>query len=139
MSRDTTHRPAEVNDLASCVSIDNCRASSEDAGKEDDAMKGTLTFAAALTAGCLVSLAPAPARCAVQTVEHTIRAGDNLHLIAGYYYGDPRQWKKVWSTNRKALARPSLLVPGKILLVEGSSGEGWQGPYEDFRSRVRGK
>ena len=32
----------------------------------------------------LYTLAPkSPARCAAQTVQHTIRSGDNLHLIAG--------------------------------------------------------
>lgn len=86
-----------------------------------------------------MTLAPAPARCASQTVEHTIRSGDNLHLIAGYYYGDPRQWKKIWKTNRKSLVRPNNLVPGRVLLVDSPTGDGWRGSYEDFRSRVRGK
>lgn len=107
-------------------------------GKEDDVMKRTLTCAVVLTAGCLLFPAPAPVRAA-QTVEHTIRSGDNLHLIAGYYYGDPRQWKKIWKANRKKLAGPNLLVPGRILRIEGSSDDGWRGSYEDFLSRVRGK
>ncbi len=102
-------------------------------------MKRTLTCAAALAAGCLLSLAPVPARCETQAVEHTIRSGDNLHLIAGYYYGNPRQWKRIWKMNRKALAGPSSLVPGRILRIEGPSGEGWQGSYEEFCSRVLGK
>jgi len=79
-------------------------------------MKRTLTCTVALAAGFLLSSAPAPARCENQPVEHSIRSGDNLHLIAGYYYGDPRQWQKIWKTNRKTL-----------------------GSYDDFRSRVRGK
>jgi len=98
-----------------------------------------LTYAVALAAGCVLSLAPAPARCAVQTVEHTIRSGDNLHLIAGYYYGDPRQWKSIWRTNRKNLTGPNRLVPGRVLRIDGSAGAGWPDSYEDFRSRVRGK
>ena len=102
-------------------------------------MKTTWKYAAAFAAGCLLSLAPAPARCEARTVEHTIRSGDNLHLIAGYYYGDPRQWQRIWRPNRKSLAGPSRLVPGRVLLIEAASGEGWQGSYEDFRSRVRGK
>jgi len=121
------------------VRIDNQPASLEDVSKEDDVMKRTLTCAAALAAGCILSLAPAPARCAAQTVEHTIRSGDNLHLIAGYYYGNPRQWQRIWKTNRKNLGGPNRLVPGIILRIEGSSDEGWPGSYDDFRSRVRGK
>jgi nucleoid-associated protein YgaU len=107
--------------------------------EEDDGMKKTLTCAVALAAGCVLSLAAAPARCAAQTVEHTIRSGDNLHLIAGYYYGDPRQWKSIWRANRKTLSGPNRLSPGRMLRIEGSSGEGWPGSYEDFLSRVRGK
>ena len=102
-------------------------------------MKRTLTCVGALAAGCLLSLAPVPARCAAQTVEHTIRSGDNLHLIAGYYYGDPRQWKRVWKVNRKSLAGPNRLTPGRILRIEGSPDDSLLGSYEDFRSRVRGK
>ena len=102
-------------------------------------MKRTMTCAAAFAAGCLLSLAPAPARCENPPVDHTIRSGDNLHLIAGYYYGDPRQWKRVWKTNRKNLAGPNRLVPGKILRIEGFPDDSLLGSYDDFRSRVRGK
>jgi len=102
-------------------------------------MKRTLTSAVALAAGFLLTLAPAPARCATQTVEHTIRSGDNLHLIAGYYYGDPRQWKMIWKTNRKNLAGPNRLKPGKILRIEDFLDDSLLGSYDDFRSRVRGK
>ncbi len=84
-------------------------------------------------------IVPAPARAAGEAAEHAVRAGDNLHLIAGYYYRDPRQWKKVWKLNRKALRRPGLLVPGKVLQVEVIPGTSWEIPYEEFRSRVAGK
>jgi nucleoid-associated protein YgaU len=106
-------------------------------------MKRAMTCAVSLVAGLglggTVVLAPVPARCATQTVEHTVRAGDNLHLIAGYYYRDPRQWKRIWKLNRASLRGPSRLVPGKTLQVESSPGKGWEVPYEDFRARVRGK
>jgi nucleoid-associated protein YgaU len=107
--------------------------------KEDDGMKLTFACTAALAAGFLLSLAPAPARCESQPVEHTIRSGDNLHLIAGYYYGDPRQWKSVWKSNRKNLAAPNRLVPGKVLRIEGFPDDSLLGSYDDFRARVRGK
>ena len=102
-------------------------------------MKRMLTCSVALAAGCLLSFAPVPARCAAQTVEHTIRAGDNLHLIAGYYYRDPRQWSRIWKLNRARVPRPSHLVPGRVLRVEVDPGQGWEIPYEEFRARVRGK
>lgn len=102
-------------------------------------MKRMLTYAVALAAGTLLSFAPVPAHCADQTIEHEIRSGDNLHLIAGYYYGNPRQWKRIWKANRKALAGPNRLMPGKILRIEGSADDSLVGTYEEFRSRVRGK
>ena len=102
-------------------------------------MKPRLTLACALAAGCLFCLAPASARSAAPTIEHTIRTGDNLHLIAGYYYGNPRQWKSVWKANRKALSSANHLVPGRILKIEGSADDTLLGSYDDFRSRVRGK
>ena len=55
--------------------IDNDRASSEDVAEEDEEMKLTFTCTVALTAGILLSLSPAPARCEAQAVEHTIRSG----------------------------------------------------------------
>ena len=102
-------------------------------------MKRTMTFAAALAAGCFLILASAPARCAERTIEHTIRSGDNLHLIAGYYYGNPRQWKRIWKSNHKQLAGPDQLVPGKVLRIDGESDDGSLGTYDDFRARVDGK
>jgi len=102
-------------------------------------MKRMVKCTVALAAGCLLCLAHAPARCATQTVEHTIRSGDNLHLIAGYYFGDPRQWRTIWKTNRKSLAGPNRLRPGKVLQITGFPDDSLLGSYEDFRSRVRGK
>lgn len=102
-------------------------------------MKKSMALVVPLVAGCALFLAPGVAPCAAQTVVHTIRAGDNLHLVAGYYYRDPRQWKKIWKLNRKALAGPNSLVPGRVLQVETSPGQSLEGSYEDFLSRVSGK
>lgn len=102
-------------------------------------MKLTLTCIVALAAGLLLSLAPAPARCENPAVEHTIRSGDDLHLIAGYYYGNPREWKRVWKTNKKSITSPNRLSPARILRIEGSPDDNLLGSYDDYRSRVRGK
>ena len=102
-------------------------------------MKRGRELAFAGITGCVLFFTPGGARCTEQPVEHTIRRGDNLHLIAGYYYRDPRQWTRIWKANRKTLAGPSRILPGQILRIEGSDGLSWEIPYEDFRSRVRGK
>jgi nucleoid-associated protein YgaU len=98
--------------------------------------KGALASLAALAVPLLV---PSGGVLAAETVEHSIRAGDNLHLIAGYYYRDPRQWRKVWKLNGAAVPRPNQLVPGRVLRVERIAGVTWDIPYEEFRTRVRGK
>ena len=94
---------------------------------------------AAVLAGSLALIVPGVPAAAVETVEHAVRAGDNLHLIAGYYYRDPRQWRKVWKLNSASVTRPSRLVPGRTLRVESTPGVTWDIPYEEFRARVRGK
>ena len=101
-------------------------------------MKLAWKACAALALAGAALLCTAPARAA-ETVEHTVIAGDNLHLLAGYYHGDPRQWKRIWKLNRKSLRAPGLLVPGSVLRVEPDPGRRWDGPYEEFRSRVRGQ
>lgn len=96
------------------------------------ALGAVLAVAAALAA-------PGGAAFAGEPAEHSIRADDNLHLIAGYYYRDPRQWRKLWQLNRASVARPSVLVPGRVLRVEVTPGVTWDIPYEEFRARVRGQ
>lgn len=96
-------------------------------------------FVCALAAGCALLAASAPVLAETRTVQHTVRSGDNLHLIAGYYYRDPRQWRRIWKLNRKSLASPSSLFPGRTLHLEVEPGAGWEIPYEEFLSRVRGK
>ena len=105
------------------------------------AWKGTLSLSKCLAAAAIAGslLVPTAAASAAETVEHAVRAGDNLHLIAGYYYRDPRQWRKVWKLNGKAVTRPSFLVPGRVLRVERIAGVTWDVPYEEFVARVRGK
>lgn len=141
--QNTTRRKADVNDLETCgrrlVGLTIAGHRRKMSTKEDDAMNRTLTLTVALAAGCLLFLAPAPARSEATSTEHTIRSGDNLHLIAGYYYGNPREWKRIWKANRKALAGPSRLTPGKTLRIEGTADDSLLGSYDEFRSRVRGK
>lgn len=96
-----------------------------------------LFLAAAALAGT-VALPPGSVRAA-ETAGHLVRQGDNLHLIAGYYYKDPRQWKRIWRENRGKVRNPHLLAPGTALRVPVGPGAGWEIPYEEFLARVRGR
>jgi nucleoid-associated protein YgaU len=107
--------------------------------REGQRMKRSLACAVAVAAACLLAFAPGNARAEVQSVEHTVRAGDNLHLIAAYYYGNPREWKRIWKLNRATRGGPNRLTPGTVLRIEGAREDGLLGSYEEFRSRVRGK
>jgi nucleoid-associated protein YgaU len=96
----------------------------------------TTLLAGAAVLGAL-ALAPPSAAAAGATVEHTVRSGDNLHLLAGYYYKDPRQWQRIWKLNGKKLRRPSVLAIGSVLRVQTEPGRGWEIPYEEFVAKVR--
>lgn len=68
-------------------------------------------------------------------VLHQVVAGDDLRLIAGYYYGDTRQWERIWQANRDQVRNPNriereafLRVPDTTVPVES---------YADFLARVR--
>lgn len=58
-------------------------------------------------------------------VSHPIASTDeNLHLLAGYYYNNPRAWKKIYNANRKIIRNPNRLPVGKTLKIH--VGEGWK-------------
>lgn len=102
-------------------------------------MESRRAVTTALVAFGVAAIVPGLQHAEARAAEHRILPGDNLHLIAGYCYRDPRQWRKVWALNRKELPNPNRLVPGRVLKIELTSGLSWEIPYEEFRSRVRGQ
>lgn len=48
---------------------------------------------------------------------HEVERGQDLHLIAGYYYGDARQWERIRQANREVLKNPNRLRVGMVLRV----------------------
>src|SRR5512136_1250222 len=50
-------------------------------------------------------------------VVHEVQPGDNLHVIAGYYYGDTRQWTRIWKANRDQISNPNQIARGISLRV----------------------
>ncbi len=67
-------------------------------------------------------------------VLHEVRVGDNLHLIAGYYYGDARQWERIWSANNNLIENPNRIEPGLWLRIPDANlpAEG----YDQFLRRM---
>jgi hypothetical protein len=60
---------------------------------------------------------------------------DNLHLIAGYYYGDARQWERIWQANKSQIRNPNLIERGALLRIPDA--EVPAQPYPDFVARTR--
>ncbi len=60
---------------------------------------------------------PPEARNLPHEVLHQVSGKENLHLLVGYYYGDPRQWKKIYRANRHQIRNPNRLEPGQLLRI----------------------
>lgn len=83
-----------------------------------------------------ISTAGSPELTEPQDALHEVLPGDNLHLIAGYYYGDARQWERIWQANRKPVPNPNLIGRGMVLRIPNVTIP--DEPYVDFVARARG-
>ncbi len=72
---------------------------------------------------------------ASQDIVHEVQRGDNLRLIAGYYYGDTRHWEQIWRTNRAEVRNPNRIAPGTFLRIPDATTPAES--YADFLARVR--
>ncbi len=48
---------------------------------------------------------------------HTVKKGDTLWDIAGYYYQDPFLWPHIWQANREAVADPHWIYPWQTFVI----------------------
>ena len=67
---------------------------------------------------------PAPPPGQPQYRLHKVGKDENLHLLAAYYYGDARQWTRIYNLNKKTIRNPNLLQEGQMLRIEVPAG--WQ-------------
>lgn len=68
---------------------------------------------------------PAGATYEGGVVSHPITSDqENLHLLAGYYYNNPREWKRIYNDNRSIIRNPNRLPVGQTLKIQ--VGEGWK-------------
>jgi hypothetical protein len=82
---------------------------------------------------CPDAWAAAPA--APQDALHQVLPGDDLHLLAGYYYGDARQWERIWQANRDQVSNPNRIRRGTLLHIPDTTPPAE--PYADFVARTR--
>jgi len=61
---------------------------------------------------------------------------ENLHLLAAYYYGNPRLWKKIYDNNRNLIKNPNRLPVGQTIRI--NVGEAWQPKfsYQEWFNRA---
>jgi len=72
-----------------------------------------------------VGALPAGATYEGGVVSHPITSDqENLHLLAGYYYNNPREWKRIYNDNRGVIRNPNRLPVGQMLKIQ--VGEGWK-------------
>ena len=67
---------------------------------------------------------------------HEVQRNDNLHLLAAYYYGDARQWRRIFHANREGIKNPNLLHIGQIVRIPLSPGWTVKEPYGEWKARV---
>ena len=102
--------------------------------------RASLSVLASLLAIGAVVLAPQVADAAaepagVQDAIHQVMPGDDLHLIAGYYYGDARQWERIWGANRDQIRNPNVIERGGLLRIPDAAAPAQS--YPDFVARTR--
>ncbi len=70
-----------------------------------------------------------------QDALHEVLPGDDLRLIAGYYYGDTRQWERIWNANRDQVRNPNRIERGSLLRIPDTTVP--TESYADFVARTR--
>ena len=63
-----------------------------------------------------------------KVITHTVKKGEELHLLAGYYYLDCRQWVRIYRANMGNIINPNKIYPGQELYVYVE--EDWEPPFD---------
>ena len=101
----------------------------EEPGLGDEMFLEGLTTEPGTTAPAFEPSAPAFSAPAVPEGQaqyrlHRVGKEENLHLLAAYYYGDARQWNKIYQLNQKKIKNPNVIQEGQILKIDVPPG--WQ-------------
>lgn len=59
---------------------------------------------------------------------HTVKSGEELHLLAGYYFLDCRQWENIYQANMGTIVNPNRIKPGQQLYVYVDAD--WKPPFD---------
>jgi len=70
-------------------------------------------------------------------VEHHVKEGEFLYMLAGYYYQDGRKWNWIYEFNKDRLADPNHIYPGQVLIIRVPKGWAPPLPYALWYDRMR--
>ncbi|HXW97326.1 MAG TPA: LysM peptidoglycan-binding domain-containing protein [Gemmatimonadales bacterium] len=51
---------------------------------------------------------------------YTVAKGDSLSKIAKQFYGDAKQWNRIYEANKDTIKNPDLIFPGQVLKIPGA-------------------
>lgn len=63
---------------------------------------------------------------------HQVGPGENLHVLAAYYYGDARAWRRIYELNKKQIRNPNKIMVGQVLRIEVPPCWSPRFPLEEF-------
>ncbi|MFI5324036.1 MAG: LysM peptidoglycan-binding domain-containing protein [Thermodesulfobacteriota bacterium] len=84
-----------------------------------------LVLGLALPAAHSIEFPPEPPK---KLIVHTVKSGEELHLLAGYYYLDCRQWEKIYQANLGSINNPNKIYPGQQLYIYVD--QDWKPPFD---------
>ncbi len=68
-----------------------------------------------------------PAEQGKRLIVHKVQRGEELHLLAGYYLLNAREWGKIFDWNSDVIKNKHRIYPGQELRVYVNNN--WQPPY----------
>ncbi len=48
---------------------------------------------------------------------HRVGEGEHMHVLAAYYYGDARAWRRIFKLNKNTIRNPNRIYEGQILKI----------------------
>ena len=54
-----------------------------------------------------------------ETITHTVEKGQNLKILALWYYGDEERWEKLYKMNKGQIRNANIIFPGQVLKIMG--------------------